>query len=150
MSTRADVHIWFGLAPSVPTAHAANPTEVTTLQHSSRAGWSRSSRGINQRDCTEISPSAAFCPPLGWDCQGPQSPSNVFLETATAMPHTPSPASSYPCAHRDSLPSLCPSFPPFFPPKPASLSILARRPILQTENIKAYLWLDLIPTLRVC
>lgn len=55
-----------------------------------------------------------------------------------------------PCALRDSLPSLCPFFPPFFPSKLASLSISARRPILQTENIKAYLWLDLIPTLWVC
>lgn len=59
MSTRAAVHIWFGLAPSAPTA---NPTEVAALQHSSRPrACTGSSRGINQRDCTAISLSAALC-----------------------------------------------------------------------------------------
>lgn len=110
--------------------------------------WTRSPTGINQSSYPEIIPAAARCTRVA---SGVRLPSSTVTTPISSYNQPPALFHNTPALRFQRLPPFPPPFlPSLLPPELASLCILARRPILQTENIKAYLWLDLLPTLQVC
>lgn len=120
-STRAAVHIWFGLAPSAPTAHTANLSEVAALQHSSRPGVCPGvdPRGYKSKELPCNQPNCCSLCHLWCGTTKDHSHTLISSQRQPQTFHThPAHPVAAPCALRDSLPSSpLPFLPSLLPPK---------------------------------